>query len=143
MASSAVVRPDLLAAIEDGGYRLTSARRRISKTIEMFEEGFTAESVLNDVPGVGRATVFRTIRLLLDAGLLCRLPMPDGSTRYNLTRVDHHHHTLCVSCGTVSEFRDSTIERLVRSIGREIRGEIVGHRMEFEILCEGCLPETQ
>jgi len=46
---------------------------------------------------------------------------------------------VCVSCGTVEEFSDSTIERLVRAIGVEVSGEILGHRIEFDIICKTCL----
>ena len=83
--------------------------------------------------------MYRTIRLLLDAGVICKLAMRDGTTKYSLARIEHHHHIVCVRCGTVAEFRDSTIERLVRSIGEEVSGEILGHRIEFDIVCEDCL----
>ena len=65
--------------------------------------------------------------------------MRDGSTKYSLARVEHHHHLVCVRCGTVEEFSDSTIERLVRAIGVEVSGEILGHRIEFDIICKTCL----
>ena len=139
MTAPPVARHDLIASMEDRGYRVTGPRRRIAEIITGNHEGFTAEEVSAAVPSVGRATVYRTLRLLLDAGVICKLPMPDGAPRYSLARVEHHHHTVCVRCGMVGEFRDTTIERLVRSIGREISGEIVGHRMEFLITCEECL----
>ncbi len=132
-------RHDLLAVLEDNGHRVTSPRRSIISLLEDKSDGFSAEEISSELPGVGRATVYRTIKLLLEAGVICKLVLPDGASKYSLARVEHHHHTLCISCGMVGEFRDATIERMVRAIGEDISGEIVGHRMEFHIVCEQCL----
>jgi Fur family ferric uptake transcriptional regulator len=132
-------RPDLMSVIEDMGYRITQPRRDVVKLLETKPDGFGAEEINAALPDVGRATVYRTIRLLLDIGVICKLVMRDGSTKYSLARVEHHHHLVCVRCGTVEEFLDSTIERLVRAIGAEVSGEILGHRIEFDIICKTCL----
>ena len=132
-------RPDLLAVLEDRGYRVTTPRRSITNLLDRKEEGFSAEEVCDELPEVGRATVYRTLRLLLDAGLICKMALPDGAPKYTLARIEHHHHTFCVRCGTVGEFRDTTIERLLRTIGGDISGEIVGHRMEFYLVCQDCI----
>ncbi len=132
-------RHDLLAVLEDNGHRVTSPRRSVISLLEDKSDGFSAEEISVELPGVGRATVYRTIKLLLEAGVICKLVLPDGGSKYSLARVEHHHHTLCIRCGTVGEFRDTMIERLVRAIGEDISGEIVGHRMEFHIICEQCL----
>ena len=132
-------RHDLLAVLEDNGHRVTSPRRHVISLLEGKYDGFSAEQISSELPAVGRATVYRTIKLLLEAGVICKLVLPDGASKYSLARVEHHHHTLCIRCGTVGEFRDNTIERLVRAIGEDISGEIVGHRMEFHIICQQCL----
>jgi len=132
-------RPDLMSVIEDMGYRITQPRRDVVKLLETKPDGFGAEEINAALPDVGRATVYRTIRLLLDIGVICKLVMRDGSTKYSLARVEHHHHLVCVRCGMVEEFLDSTIERLVRVIGAEVSGEILGHRIEFDVICKTCL----
>ena len=132
------VRPDLLTALEDGGYRITGPRRSVIDALELKDDGFTAEELCREVPGVGRATVYRTIALLQRAGVICKLAMPDGATRYCMARVDHHHHTVCVHCGIVGEFKHATIERVLRTVGQEISGEIVGHRLEVFVNCGAC-----
>ncbi len=142
MTSTRSTRPDLLAVLEDRGFRLTSPRRSIINLLEQKEEGFGAEDICDELPEVGRATVYRTIKLLLEAGVICKLAMPNGAPKYSLARVEHHHHTACIRCGTVGEFRDITIERMLRTIGVEISGEIVGHRIEFYIVCLECLAST-
>lgn len=136
-------RPDLLAVLEDRGYRVTEPRRSVVELLDRKEEGFSAEEICGELPGVGRATVYRTIKLLLEAGVICKLALPDGAPKYSLARIEHHHHTVCVTCGTVSEFRDATIERFLRTIGADISGEIVGHRMEFYIICQQCAANSE
>ena len=132
-------RPDPMVTLEDRGYRNTASRRAVIDVLQTKGEGFTAEEVSGDLPEVGRATVYRTLRLLLDAGVLCKLALPDGAPKYSLSPVEHHHHTVCVSCGTVDSFRDTTMERLLRTIGSDVSGEIVGHRIEVYVTGESCL----
>ena len=133
-----VVRPDLIAVLEDGGYRITAPRRSVIAALGRKDEGFTAEELCDELPAVGRATVYRTIKLLQSAGVICKLAMPDGAPKYSLARVEHHHHTVCVKCRAVGEFRHATIERLLRAVGQEISGEIVGHRLEVFTVCADC-----
>ncbi len=132
-------RPDLLAILEDRGYRVTAPRRSVTGLLERSQEGLSAEEICQELPDVGRATVYRTLKLLQDTGVLCKLPLPDGAPVYTLARVEHHHHTICMKCGVVGEFRHATIERLLRAIGEDIPGELVGHRIEAYILCEKCV----
>ena len=134
----APVRPDLLAVLEDGGYRITAPRRSVIAALGRKDEGFTAEELCDELTDVGRATVYRTIKLLQKAGVICKLAMPDGAPKYSLARIEHHHHTVCVKCSAVGEFRHATIERLLRAVGREISGEIVGHRLEVFTVCGVC-----
>ena len=131
-------RPDIMAILEDRGYRSTVPRRAIVRVIEEMHEGFTAEDIVKRLPSVGRATVFRTLKLFLETGIICRLNLLDGAPRYMLSRVEHHHHTVCVRCGKVGEFRAATVERLMRIIGDDLSGEIVGHRIEFYVVCDQC-----
>ncbi len=130
---------DLLAILEDQGYRSTYQRRTVVGMLERKGDGFTAEEVAEELPKVGRATVYRTIKLLLKAGMLCKLPLPNGAHKYIMARAEHHHHTVCVRCGAVGEFRNSTVERVLRAIGSDMPGEIVGHRMELYLICRDCL----
>ena len=130
---------ELMAALEKRGYRATTPRRVIADSIGRTTGCFTAESISRDRPDIGRATVYRTIKLLVEAGAVCKLSMPDGAPAYSLAGVrHHHHHTVCVKCGAVAVFEDPTIERLLQSAGEGIPGEIVGHRMEFYVNCRSC-----
>ena len=131
-------RPSLMAVLEDRGYRSTAPRKAIVNLLEQKHEGFTVEALSEELPSVGRATVYRTIKLFLEAGAVCKLAMMDGAPKYNLSRVDHHHHTVCIKCGAVGEFRAATVERLLRAISDDIQGQVVGHRIEFYVTCNQC-----
>jgi len=133
------IEVNLINALEDRGLRKTAARYAVTSRIERASDAFTAEQLCRELPEVGRATVYRTIRHLVDAGALCKLPILDGAPMYSIARVEHHHHTICSGCGAVGEFRHSTVERVMRSLEKEIDGDIVGHRMEIFITCSACL----
>ena len=133
---------DLFTALQAKGLRKTSARSAVLTRIESASDAFTAEQLCRDLPEVGRATVYRTIRHLVDAGALCKLAILDGAPMYSVARVEHHHHTICSKCGAVGEFGHSTVERVMRSLGKEIGGKIVGHRIEIFITCHQCLSEA-
>ena len=142
MTNEQVVRPNIMAVLEDRGYRSTNSRRSIVHILEEKGSGFTAEEIGRELPSVGRATIFRTLKLLLEMGVICRLNLPDGAPKYSLSRVEHHHHTVCVVCGNVGEFRAATIERLMRTLSNEIPGDVVGHRIELYITCDLCSKEN-
>jgi Fe2+ or Zn2+ uptake regulation protein len=142
-ATTESINVNLINALDDRGLRRTSARAAVTSRIEQISDAFTAEQLCRELPGVGRATVYRTIRHLVDAGALCKLPILDGAPKYSIARVEHHHHTICSRCGAVGEFRHSTVERVMRSLGKEIDGDIVGHRMEIFITCNSCLAASR
>ena len=135
----ATTLPDPILTLEDQGYRVTMPRRNVIAALISKSEGFTVEQICGEVPSVGRATVYRTIKLLLEHGILCKLTTMDGTPMYSLARAEHHHHIVCVQCGAVSEFRDASIERLLRNIGSRIHGEVMGHRIEFYVRCYKCM----
>ncbi len=140
-AERPIIRPDLLNVLEDGGYRITRPRLRVIDLLGRKEGGFKADDICDELPDVGRATVYRTIKLLLDAGVICKLALPDGTPIYSAALVHHHHHTVCVKCFRIGEFRHATIERLLRTLEREMSGDIVSHRIEIFTLCGNCEDE--
>ncbi len=129
---------NILAALENQGYRSTQPRREIISGLEHRSDAFTAEDLVRDLPHIGRATIFRTIKLLLEAGIICKLSLINGEPRYSLAHAEHHHHTVCVTCGAIGEFHAGTVERVLRLIGNEIGGRIIGHRIELYITCAAC-----
>lgn len=130
--------PNLMAVLQGRGYRATVPRKIIVSLMERKRDGFTAKGLCEELPSVGRATVFRTLKLFLEAGVLCKLETMGGSPIYSLCRDGHHHHSLCVRCGAVGDFRAATVERLVKGLSDEIPGQVVGHRIELFVDCKQC-----
>jgi Fur family ferric uptake transcriptional regulator len=130
---------EILAVIEDSGFRSTISRRRLAAVLTSHEEGFTAEELVAEAPGVGRATVYRTIRLLVEQELLCKLSLPDGTPRYTLAQRGHHHHVVCQHCGSVREFRQSAMERMLKELESSDGDMVTGHRIEIFVVCASCL----
>ena len=128
-----------MAALKDRGYKVTAPRREIANLLEQKHDGFTIEALSKELPSVGRATLFRTIKLFLEAGVLCRLFMMDGTPVYSLAQVDHHHyHSVCVECGSVEEFSIAAIERMLSDITIEICCQVVDHLLELYVRCGFC-----
>ena len=127
-----------MASLEVRGYKSTIARKAIVNFLKHKQEGFTVREISEELPWVGRATVYRTIKLFLESGAVCRLSTVDGSPKYSVSRIDHHHHTVCIRCGAVGEFRAPAADRMLRAIGDDIPGQLVGHRIEFYVTCDYC-----
>ncbi|MEI6877260.1 MAG: transcriptional repressor, partial [Spirochaetota bacterium] len=101
------------------------------------EEVFAAARLLD--PSIGQATVFRTIKLLADAGLAIEACKDDGARQFEHGfHHGHHDHLVCVDCGATVEFVDPAIEAAQDSIYRANGFESAGHRLELFGFCPGC-----
>ena len=125
------------------GVRATAPRLRILDLIRARPETFTAEHICEQVPEVGRATVYRTLRLLQEAGAICKVVMPNGEMAYSRSRDApddaHHHHAVCTECGSVRPFAERSIESAISALGTLAElGRVVGHRIEVYDICRNC-----
>ncbi len=127
------------AILDDLGCRVTGPRREVARLLAGKQGSFSAESVNEELPDVGRATVYRTLKLLADAGVLCKTSLPDGSPRYAFDHSWHHHHLICTTCGKVEEFRHPELERLLCEMDDEVPGQVLGHQVELYVTCTRCL----
>ena len=124
-----------------GGYRLTAPRRAVLDRMRGLGNHFTAEDVQLAAPEVGRATVFRTMKLMRDLGIICQVVLDDGATVYQLTEDDageHHHHVNCSGCGEVAEFSSDGLEDVLGDVARRTGLEIDTHRLELYGRCGRC-----
>lgn len=108
------------------------------QAIERAPGPFTVEDLLGELPGVGRATVFRTIKLLQELDLLCRVPLEDGSARYQLSEGTHHHHLVCRACGRFTEFADLELDTRIQEQAAQHGFHLQGHSLELYGLCPEC-----
>ena len=84
---------------------------------------------------VGYATVYRTLRLLVDGGLASARQFGDGQTRYEVAGA-HHDHLICEKCGLILEFEDKEIERLQEAVAKKLGGfSVLRHKHELYGLC--------
>ena len=128
-----------MAVLDELGYRATVPKKAIVELLEQRQDSFTVEALSEDLPSVSRATVYRTVKLFLEAGAVCKLATIDGSQVYRLCRVGrHHHHSACIQCSVVDEFRAAAVERLISAISAEIPGEVIDHRIELYVVCGSC-----
>jgi Fur family ferric uptake transcriptional regulator len=86
---------------------------------------------------VGFSTVYRSLRLFVEAGVASQRNFRDGVTRYEV-RQPHHDHLVCMGCGKILEFGNEAIERLQEEIARQHGFRLASHRHELYGFCEGC-----
>jgi Fur family ferric uptake transcriptional regulator len=121
------------------GHRLTASRRSVVEAALQSDDLFSVADVQRLVPRIGRATVFRTVRLLVDLDLVCRVRLEDGSLRYRLrAAADHHHHLVCTGCGSVEDFSDCGVDAVSKALAGRTNYEIQAHRLELYGLCPAC-----
>ena len=130
--------------LEARGYRVTPPRRSVLAGILQQQGHFTVDDLLHRCRGAGRATVFRTIRLLTELGAVCRMLLDDGSLHYRLSHPpQHHHHLVCTGCGKVQDLDDCAVSDLVRELSGSSGYEIEGHWLEFYGHCAACRSEVR
>ncbi len=129
----------LLETLEEKGYRSTSPRRAVANAIASQQRHFTAEGLREELPWVGRATIYRSLKLLVETGVLCRVLLEDGNLHYQLSHRGHHHHLLCVECGASQDLLGCDIEDLLREVSAAHEFQLSGHWLEVYGRCQNCL----
>lgn len=128
-----------ISAIEQAcaarGMRMTEQRRVIARVLGAsqdhpdVEELYRRASAIDDKISI--STVYRTVKLFEDAGIIERHDFREGRSRYEQVPDEHHDHLIDVNSGTVIEFRSEEIERLQEEIARRHGFKLVGHRLEL------------
>ena len=128
-------RIDLEQLCADKGLRITEQRRVIAKVLSDADDHPDVEMVherANKIdPGISIATVYRTVRLFEEAGILDRHDFGDGRARYEAAPEAHHDHLIDVETGKVVEFVDPELEALQKQIAEKLGYRLVDHRMEL------------
>lgn len=90
-------------------------------------------------PGIGEATVYRTMRLLVEAGLAVPREFGEGFTRYEaIAELGHHNHLVCTACGQIIEFTDPAVEAIHQTVTERHGFLARDHRLEIYGLCRAC-----
>jgi len=124
------------------GLKTTAQRELIVDVFLHCSDHVSIEELLTEVrthsAKVGYATVYRTMKLLTDAGLAALRQFGDGQTRYEVagSEAPHHDHLICMKCGLILEFENHEIEELQESVAEKLGGfKIMNHKLELYGLC--------
>ncbi len=123
---------------------LKSSTRRelILETMATVGQHVTADELLHAVRTrdgrIGAATVYRTLRVLQDGGIVVERRFEGGTTRFELVGPEHHDHLICTSCGLIVEFEDEPIESEQRRVATGYGFVLISHRHELYGLCADC-----
>ena len=126
---------DIIARCEAKGLRMTDQRRVVARVIGSSEDHPDVEELYARAarvdPKISLATVYRTVKLFEEAGILDKLEFGDGRARYEDAERDHHDHLIDVNTGQVIEFVDPEIEALQERIAARLGYRLIGHRLEL------------
>ncbi len=118
--------------------RRTSPRRKLLDALLGRKGHFSAEEITRAMPAVGRATVYRTLAQLVDAGLLCRVLLDGGGLHYQTAPQQHHHHLVCIRCNRVQDVESCEVSEFAERIARSNGFAPATHRLEVYGLCHSC-----
>jgi len=114
---------------------MTDQRRVLARVIGQAEDHPDVEEIYarasREDPRISLATVYRTVKLFEEAGILDKLEFGDGRARYEDAERDHHDHLIDVNSGQVIEFVDPEIEALQERIAARLGYRLIGHRLEL------------
>jgi Fur family ferric uptake transcriptional regulator len=124
------------------GLKLTRQREVILQTFLDADKHVAVDDLLALVrratPTIGHATVYRTMKLFVDAEIAEEHNFSDGASRYEPALGEHHHHDhlICRTCGRIVEFENEEIERLQREVAKGLGFGLIDHRMELYGDCQ-------
>ncbi|GBD17130.1 Ferric uptake regulation protein [bacterium HR26] len=143
----ALAEAEIIARIQEHGLRVTQPRRLIIRAVLSRTGPFSAEELWSQLQrhghAAGRATVFRTLDLLVELGVLDRVHHPSGLHRYVLAGDDHRHHVVCSRCGAVADFNGCNVEELIAAAIAQTGFQIDGHWLELFGICAACRDDSQ
>ena len=136
------------AALKKKGLKTTSQRDDIARTFFASDRHLSIDDLYREVrninPGVGYATVYRTMKLLKECDFAEEQHFADGHTRYENADVEEHHdHIICDDCGSIVEFIDEALEKMQEEIANRLGFVLSHHRMELYGVCAACQGKRQ
>lgn len=130
--------------IKKNGLKYTSQREAILSTLYKNPEHFTTESLYmllkkeNPKINIGIATVYRTLSLLEESGLVSSISLGIQGKKFEIANKPHHDHIICEECGKIVEFENEKIERLQEDIAKEQGFKLTDHLMQLYGICNNC-----
>lgn len=131
-------------ALRESGLKYTRQREAVLRVMYHSHTHYTPEALYNIIKeqmpelNVGIATIYRTLNLLEDSGMVTSLSFGAAGKKFELANKPHHDHIICKNCGKIVEFENSIIERQQAIIAKELKFKLTGHLMQLYGLCEPC-----
>lgn len=137
--------------LKEKGCKLTLQRRSVLDVlIEHCDEHLSTEEIYEKVkkkyPEIGLATVYRTVQLFEEMGIIDRLNFDDGCSRFELASEDtvhHHHHLICEKCNKVFEVENDLLAEIESEIERKYQFAIRDHNVMFYGTCKDCMKKVE
>ncbi len=140
-----VIADKIRAAFDEASQRHTRPRQLIAeRLIELAASGtdFTVDDLWQELrqsePRMGRATVYRSVEMLVNMGLLDRIEFADGTHHYRVCGGTHHHHLTCIQCHRVVEIDICLPVDQLKAIGNQTNFDIEGHSLSLFGRCKDC-----
>ncbi|MGL5313683.1 MAG: Fur family transcriptional regulator [Peptostreptococcaceae bacterium] len=136
--------------LKETGFKITPQRRAIVDILlRNNSEHLSSEEIYDlvrvDCPEIGLATVYRTMQLLDEVGVISKLNLDDGCIRYELSLdkedCHNHHHLICKKCGKIMEVKEDLLDSIEKQIQEIYKFDIVDHDVKFYGTCENCSAE--
>ena len=133
---------DMSSRLSELGYRLTPQRLMVVQAVEAADSHISAEEIYLQIraiyPHMNISTVYRTLELLGELGLVTETDMGDGRVRYHSIGKGHHHHLVCQKCGATIDVEESTLSPLWDEIGQRYHFEVDMKHLALFGLCSKC-----
>jgi Fur family ferric uptake transcriptional regulator len=131
----------LAEQLKANGHKLTPARLAVIEVLEREPEHLNHNQILEEgkkiYPKLSRATVYRTMDLLVELKLVRPLYLNDPTQRF-VSAAGGHHHLICTNCDATYEFDHCTVDELARELAQKYNFQILNHLLEFQGLCQSC-----
>jgi Fur family transcriptional regulator, ferric uptake regulator len=128
--------------LQEKGYRLTPQRIMVLDALHSVDRHISAEEIFAKVkakyPYANISTVYRTLELLKELGLINEIDMGDGRVRYHHAEKGHHHHLICSKCGNVIDLPESAFHKLTQDLARDYKFKADLRHLAIFGLCSNC-----
>ncbi|MGD8623602.1 MAG: Fur family transcriptional regulator [Anaerolineae bacterium] len=137
-----MIEEHITQQLSEAGYRITRPRQAVIRALQE-DAGYASPAEVHlrareHCPTIGLVTVYRTLDVLSELGLVRRIHAQDGCHGYALAAVGHRHHLVCRQCGAAVEFEGCDLSPFLARVGRETGYAIEDHLLELVGLCATC-----
>ncbi|NLI93248.1 MAG: transcriptional repressor [Peptococcaceae bacterium] len=138
---------DFNKILKEKGYKFTSQRKHVFDVVvendgKHLNSQEIYELVRKKYPEIGVATVYRTLALLEEMGLIYGVDFEDGFRRYEIAKNEEehrHHHLICLECGSIKEMEEDLLGTIEERIYQNNQFKVINHRVKFYGYCENCI----